>query len=372
MRVLLLGACALLSLGCGAKTGLLIPDADTLPDSGMDAGIDAPMCMPREVGLRRRGAQVVFVLDRSNSMDDTLRGDERDPGDPRPSRWDIVGRTLGEVLVDADELLEVGAKFYPGLRAVDGRTPEEACSVDPGIDIPPGRGQVPALLSVFDTTIPAGGTPTAVALGEVERYLASRPAPGVPRFIVLATDGGPNCNPDTGVPTDICLCTGRPEDCDPTSDFGPYNCIDDVRTLNTIRDLFDGLSIPVYVIGIDDPSRPDLADVLDRMAVAGGRPRDEPGGRRFYSVSRIADLRSALTTITDSIARCVFVVSPPPTVDARVELAVGGVRIARDGTRTEGWDFTAPDRSEITLFGGACERATATGGEVVATILCDG
>ena len=45
--------------------------------------------------------------------------------------------------------------------------------------------------------------------------------------------------------------------------------------------------------------------------------------------------------------------------------------LRRDGTRTEGWDFTASDRSEITLFGGACARATDTGGDVVATILCD-
>lgn len=368
MRFFLVATCALL-IGCGAKTGLLVPDADVLPDAGMDAGIDAPMCRPEIVNLTRRGAQVVFTVDRSNSMDDTIDGRERPPATD-PSRWDLVGRTLGEVLTVADPLLEIGAKFYPGVRVV--MTPEDACAVDPGIDIAPARGRIDDLLSIFRTTVPGGGTPTAVALGEVERFFSTRPAPGVPRFIVLATDGGPNCNPDTGVPPTVCLCTGSRADgdcADPT--FGPYNCIDDRRTLDIIERLSGELSVPVYVIGIDDPTRPDLGDVLDDMARRGGRPRDAlPGERLFYSVARVDDLREALTTITNSISRCIFEVDPVPTLDAIVEITVDGVRIAQDGTRSEGWDFTAPDRSEISLFGGACERVTETGGMVVATILC--
>ena len=326
----------------------------------------------------RRGAQVVFAFDRSNSMDDTIDGQERDPGDPRPSRWDILEGTLDPVLRGADPLLEFGAEFYPGVGAEGATTPEEACSIDPGIDIRPASGNARQILRVFSDTEPAGGTPTSLALGEVEAYYERTPDPFVPRFVVLATDGGPNCNPDTGVPTATCICTGRRspipdmDDCNPASVFGAYNCLDRDRTLETIDRLFLGLEIPVYVIGIDDPSRPDLADVLDEMAMRGGRPRDAaPGERFFYSVASEADLRDALMTITDSISRCVFEVSPAPTLDATVEVTIDGARIPRDGTRTEGWDFTNPDRSEITLFGGACARVTETGGEVVATILCE-
>ncbi len=372
MRILLATSFVLL-LSCGAKTGLLIPDADLPYDAGMDgghdAGIDAPMCRPQPVALSRRGAQVVFVLDRSNSMDDTIRGEDREPGDPRPSRWDILGATLGDVLRGGDPLLEIGAKIYPSVTEPIS-TPMEACAVDPGIDLAPGPGRVSRLIDLIESTIPAGGTPTAEALSAVEQFFIGRPAPGVPRFVVLATDGGPNCNPDPAVPLPECVCTGGPMDClDPT--FGPYNCIDERNTIEVISRLFGDLSVPIYVIGIDDPSRPDLADVLDRMAVAGGRPREEPGARRFYSVGRRAELEEALTTITETIARCVFELAPVPPLDATLELSVDGLIVAQDGTRSEGWDFTAPDRSEITLFGGACARITESGAAVTAELLCE-
>ncbi|MCB9597451.1 MAG: VWA domain-containing protein [Sandaracinaceae bacterium] len=373
MRILVAATFALALAGCGAKTGLLIPDADLPYDAGMDggydAGIDAPICMPQPVALQRRGAQIMFVLDRSNSMDDTLQGENREPGDPRPSRWDVLGTTLEAVLMGADPLLEMGAKIYPAVLDMV-NTPAEACMVEPGIDITPARGRIPRLVRLFQTTAPGGGTPTADALNEVETFFMNRPAPGVPRFVVLATDGGPNCHPDPSIPTSECLCTGGPGACTADPDFGPYNCIDETRTLDVIRRL-SASGIPVYVIGIDDPMRRDLADVLDRMAIAGERPRDVPGERRFYSVGDRTDLEEALTTITDTIARCVFELDPTPTLDATLEVSVDGTILAQDGTRTEGWDFTAPDRTEITLFGGACERVTTSGGRVTAEILCD-
>ncbi|MCA9608593.1 MAG: VWA domain-containing protein [Myxococcales bacterium] len=371
-RIAIVAAALVLGLGCGAKTGLLIPDAD-LPfdagmDAGFDAGIDAPICMPQPVALQRRGAQVMFVLDRSNSMNDTLQGEDRPPATD-PSRWEILGETLEAVLMGADPLIEVGAKVYPNPPDVFD-TPEEACRVTSGIDLAPARGRIRRLVDIFQTTIPSGGTPTADALIEVDDFFIGRPAPGVPRFVVLATDGGPNCHPDPTIPPGTCLCTGGPGDCD-SPDFGPYNCIDEDRTIEVISRLSGERSIPVYVIGIDDPTRPDLADVLDRMAVAGGRPREADMGRRFYSVANRDDLEVALTTITDTIARCVFEVDPAVPPGATLEVSLDGTRVARDGTRTEGWDLTAPDGSELTLFGGACERVTTSGGMVTAEILCE-
>jgi len=369
-------ASALLLLGCGAKTGLKIPDAGDAPDAGWDggydSGVDAGECLPEPVVLQRRGAQVMFTIDRSNSMDDTLDGQTITPGGP-PSRWTILDEALIGALEGRDPLLEIGAKFYPSVFGdIPPDMPMLACAVDMGIDVPPGRGRLGRIRELFETTSPAGGTPTAAALNEVARFYASRPAPGVPRFVVLATDGGPNCSPDPPVDHRMCLCTGNPGDCDDPV-FGPLNCIDDVRTIEVIRRLNEDLSIPVYVIGIDDPTRPDLADVLDQMAIAGGRPLGEDeADRRFYSVGEREELESALNTIADTIARCVFEVSPVPPPGSRVELAVDGVIIPRDGTRSEGWDFTAPDASEITIFGGACERVTASDGEVTAEILCDG
>jgi hypothetical protein len=123
------------------------------------------------------------------------------------------------------------------------------------------------------------------------------------------------------------------------------------------------------VIGIDDPTRPDLADVLDELAVAGGRPRDVAGERRFYSVRRPDDLRGALTTLTDSISRCVFTVRPAPGSSADLDLRVDGVPVARDTGHVEGWDFDGGSHGEVTLFGSACDRVTA-GGMITAEVVC--
>ncbi len=365
MRSLLFAS--LLLVGCGAKTGLLVPDSG--PDGGMDAGVnDAGMCMDQPVALTRRGAQIMFVVDRSNSMDDTIDGrDAEMVGEP--SRWQELAAALALAFAGADPLLEVGAKFYPNADETM-MGPEAACMVDEGIDLEPARDNVMRLLAFFASTDPLGGTPTAEAIREVRDFFARRPAPGVPRFVVLATDGGPNCNPDTGVPPDRCVCTGGPNDCASSPEFGPYNCLDDLRTVQVVEEMA-ALGVPVYVIGIDDPTRPDLGDVLDRMAVAGGRPRMAPGERQFYSVRERDDLRSALDTITGSIAQCVFTVEPAVAGGVTLEVRVDDRLIPRDGSRLEGWDFTTADRSEITLFGGACRRVTEAGGEVTATIDCE-
>jgi hypothetical protein len=362
-RHVLASALAALLASCGAKTGLLVPDASLQPDAGFDAGT----CRPIPVALERRGAQIFFTIDRSNSMADTLDGREPRPGEP--SRWEITGETLGVVLADADPILEIGAKFYPRVFVTEPSGPAVACSVDRGIDLVPARANAPYLLAIFRTTPPVGGTPTAAALDEVRRFIESQPNDGLPRFVILATDGGPNCNPDTGVPSSECLCTGTRDMC-LVPEFGPYNCIDELRTLEVIRALFGSDGVPVYVIGIDDPTRPDLGDVLDRMAVAGGRPRGVAGERQFYSVRRPDDLRGALTTITESISRCVFTVAPAPGANADLEVRVGGVAIPRDPTHTDGWDFNDPAHRELTMFGSACERVTAGAAAVEADVFC--
>ncbi len=281
-----------------------------------------------------------------------------------------MGQTLQVVLAGADPTLEIGAKFYP--RAFDARPrgPAEACSVDMGVDLAPARGNVAPLLTFFSGTQPEGGTPTAVALGEVRAYIEAHRDPGVLRFVILATDGGPNCNPDTGVPYDACLCTGVPTDCTTDPSFGPYNCIDEMNAESEMGRLFSGDGVPVYVIGIDDPTRPDLADVLDRMATAGGRPREVPGERRFYSVRRPDDLRGALTAITESISRCVFTLSPAPGGNGDIELSVDGRPVTRDPMHHEGWDFSTPTHTELSIFGSVCDDITRAGSTVTAQVLC--
>lgn len=371
---------ALLCLaGCGAKTGLLIdpfdadvddgdvqPEADVEEDADVESDVD--VCVAEPIELDRARAEVIFVIDRSTSMQWELIGTPGVPGDP--SRWELLRDALEGALDGVDHLLEVGGKFFPQ-EVVPEDGPDVSCLVEEGLELRPRENNAANLLRFFRTTSPEGGTPTASALIEVHAHLESETPSDIPRFVVLATDGGPNCNLDFS-PDEECVCTGPDEYCS-EGVGGTFNCLDSNRTLSVINDIATDLGVPVFVIGIDDPSRPDLADFLDEMAIAGLRPRPEPAERRFYSVQRPGELDQALEIVTESIALCVFYVEDTGiAADPRTEIILDGELIDHDPSRSEGWDWTDEERGEITLFGEVCDQVNLPGSRIEARLGCEG
>ena len=360
MRFLPLTAASLLLLavGCGAKTGLLVPEIDE--DASVDMSIDPDMpdlatvdgCMDVPFPLTPRPAEVIFTIDRSTSM--ALGLDGLPPDDPSRSRWRILGDVLGDTL-RGEPLISAGGKFFP--EVVDPGPdlgPEDVCIVTTEVEVAPGPGSTNRILRVFSDTEPFGGTPTVDATRVAADFLLERTDPDVPQFIVLATDGGPNCNPPPG-PLGACDCAGLPMSCmDPT--FGRVNCLDDERAIRVIGEIADS-GVPVFLVGFDDPTRPDLAAVLDDMAVAGGRPRPVGSSRRFYDVRDRTDLEDALGEITASVGRCLLVTDFVPSPGLEVQVRIDGMPIPEDPTN--GWQWRDPMGGEIELLGDACRLATA-------------
>ncbi len=349
MRSLFLSLALTLPLvACGSKTGLLIPDI--APDH-IDA-TDSPdiVCVPDRIPLSRRTADVMFLIDRSSSMRFDLAGDE-----VPPSRWDVLHAALGRALPPVSSTLALGAAFFPQV-VMDPNNATEACSTLSNVDITPARNNADRILSVFDQTRPGGGTPTFEGLRTVRNWFAGQPATRDPRYVVLATDGGPNCN--GSLDPFSCVCTSvDPATHSPTcADNGGFaeNCLDDRRTLTEMmRLVVDG--VPVFVIGIDDPSRPELIDVLNRMAVVGGRP-NMTGATRYYSVRNPADLDTAFQNIERTIAQCTFVTTRAPASFDSIHLLLDGTELPRDTTHTNGWDVTDRGEGEISIFGTECDR----------------
>ena len=263
------GFLATFPLACGSRTGLFA-DGPKAIEAGVpgDAGLDGKVpCKPGAVGLDLATAQLMFVLDRSGSMAFSIAGQENPPPGVS-SRWDILRNSLEETIVPFDGQLAMGAKFFPEVIPDDAPNDAvQACRTDPGVPIAPALGNSRAILDVFDTTSPLGGTPTAEALRIAAEDLQSRRT--VARTIVLATDGAPNCNGALDVNVD-CTCTTPGIDCTRNPDRGRYSCLDDTNTVNVVADIFQNKKIPVYVIGIGSIDRPDFLAVLDQMAVAGG------------------------------------------------------------------------------------------------------
>jgi hypothetical protein len=348
------------ALACGAKTGLPIPDV-------VHRDVTDVVCTPGRVALTRPSAEVMFVIDRSSSMDWGLEGSRL----TRPRRWDILQNVLEMALPPFENTVDMGAAFFP--RAV-GPTPNIAdlCVAGTSIDVEPGPGNASRIISFFATTQPGGGTPTFDALLVTGRFLLGRAARGRAQYIVLATDGGPNCNGALDRLT--CACTsvddmGNPTcGADRTGADGRFNCLDDRRTIDAIAESASR-GVPTFVIGIDDVTRVDLTQVLNRMAIAGGRPNTRTGGERYYSARRRQDLLDAFDTIQRTIARCAFVLSTPLVDPDALVLESAGMEIPRDETRREGWDWTNRDAGEITLFGRYCD-AMPSAPSVTATISC--
>jgi hypothetical protein len=184
-------------------------------------------------------------------------------------------------------------------------------------------------------------------------YLQSVPDMN-PKFIVLVTDGLPNCPASGGSSGD--------------DTAGAVAAIAASAAAN----------IPVFVVGVATAGvmsgMIDADMVLTMMANAGGRPR--MGTPAYYSVSNAADLSAALTALVTEAASCTFQVGPPPTNDgttstSHIDVFGDGTKIPRDTTHTEGWDYTDASMNSIQIYGQTCAAVmNATIQSVTVTFRC--
>ena len=333
------------AFGCGAKTGLELGPMDASVDGGVDAGSDAGtdggvdagsdagiVCLPGTIRLVQSTVEVVFVLDRSGSMNAAFDGSAPRPGE---SRWQILEASLSAALEAFDDRIGLGAKFFPTQTR---RATEGPCDVFPGLDVAVGPGRAPGIIRQFSLFDPNGGTPVGPAAREALDALVSRADEDRAQFIVVATDGAPTCT------------------------------LDAVRQISEVIDeAHTTHGIDVYVLGIASTA-PEVA-LLDDLAVRGGRARPATEARRFYDAQDPAQLSALLSGITRDLAQCVYRVPIPPTEDDVVEVTVAREPVSRDETREDGWDWTSDRRTQLSLFGPACDRAIASG-VVQATITC--
>ena len=369
---LIAGGVTIAMVSCGSRTGLFGPEpgffsGDAAADGGPDAAPDGAVpCLPGRFTFELALTQLMFVVDRSGSMAFTLEG-LRDA--PRHLwRWSILQNALRRTITDFDGQIAMGAKFFPEiLSQSDLASSERSCRTDTGVGIAPARGNAQSILDVFDLSDPLGGTPTAEAIRSAATFLTQTRS--IARTIVVATDGAPNCNGDLDALT--CVCTNT-VDCDSNPSRGRYSCLDDGRTIATIRDTADNQKIPVYVIGIGGLERPEFLEVLDRMAIAGGRPRQ--GATRHYNVQSENELTAALETIRDSVAKCTYLTPSAPNDPDKITVEIDGVFVPRDQTKTHGWDWVDQSFGALAFFGDSCALAQGAGGPpavVTGVVTCD-
>jgi hypothetical protein len=312
--------------------GFNLPDASPMASSGGNGG--GKSCFEESFVPERVPPEIIVVMDRSNTMAMPVM----------PS-----GNTrLGEVSLAIDDVVkQTEAKVFWGLKYFGG-----GCEVPDAPEVPVAGMNYATMSSTLKTTMAITatyGTPMAIAVRKAVEHLRSRTTPN-PKYIVLGTDGLPNC----GISP---------------ADNLPHRSITDtagaVKAIGEAR----AAGFHTFVVGIAVTDKEGMsAPGLNMMADAGGEAR--MANPHFYPVNNRAELVQVLGDITVAVSTCIYPLSKPPPDPKLVQVTVEGKKAANDPTN--GWSL-GPDMMSVVLNGAACEQVKAVRGrdpEVKVTFGC--
>jgi hypothetical protein len=261
---------------------------------------------------------VMMLVDTSGSMDDPTQC--KTP--PCPSRWAALQTAMDGFLSQNGALARLGLATYPGRKEINGQlcgateaselhVALPADAIEDDVALSEQASKVNAVIQAISSgkggianNQTGGGTPTNASL----RFLGELPALQDAQradFILLLTDGLPNCNPNNpnAYPSPECRCTSS--NCQ--GSVSSIGCLDKDGSVGAIREL-QQKGIKTIVIGFGaETATGDGPKTLDAMAEAGGFARECPpasdGGisdcTKFYKAGDEAELAAALKQIID-------------------------------------------------------------------------
>jgi hypothetical protein len=336
-------------------------------DAGVAPSPDAEgLCGQYFLGATGDAPNLYFVIDRSGSMGAVVEGREK---------YGAVAAAAVGLVRSLGSKAKVGAAVFPGPRVSEGHqclVGEEVFPSTLGDAVRGGRcdpdGPVTrafsGAISLPGNSPPIGATPTAATLAALLPGLSALPGRTV---VVLATDGGPNCNAKATCDETKCI-PNIEHQCDPGTNccdgsvFGPESCLDEEATRTAVEDLHAG-GIMTYVVGV--PGSSPYAALLDQLAVAGGTAR--LGTTAYYDVAHISELDSVLDSIGATvILSCHLRLDEPPPDHGLVNVYLDS-RIVSYGS-PDGWRWTGDvdggaeggaSYVDLDLIGAACDDLQA-------------
>lgn len=311
-----------------------------------------------------------FVVDASGSMS----GEMSVPNSNNviPTRYDAAREAIREVLLKVGHRVSYGAALFPAADPT-GSGPscpagEEIFPTQPGDDVSYRiSGQVGPVLNSLLTRLrmraPSGLTPTAATIRDLESKLVSLPGK---TYVVLLTDGAPNCNATTPCSADACTINieggcdpARPalNCCDPSLGQGYLYCTDADPTVAAVASLAKK-KIPTYVIGM--PGTLAYQNLLDDVAIAGGTAR--PSKPYYYPVSGTDDLTQALEDIGLKISvSCEVTLANSPPDPNLVNVYFDKRVVSRNPSN--GWTWGSFDAGPLGAEASSDAEAGADGGK---------
>lgn len=333
------------------------PDLSIEAGVGLDIGLpDGRIsgCNPKSFSLKQEPpSEVYLVVDRSGSMLEKGTGS-------KVTKWAEMQSAVGEVLKQFQGTVRLGLLMYP----VD-----DKCKTS-GPQVLIGLSKINAILYELGKATPSGGTPTGSALTNAAQSLKDLGTSGTSKYLVLVTDGGPNCNYFL---SSTCACTYASKNYCCTSYPGActsgHTCLDETRTLKVISDLHTKGKVSTFVIGLDGTA--EYKTLLSQMAKAGGVPLTG-GSVSYYPATDLATLKTAFQTIVGSVISCEIKLDEKPKKPEYVRIFLDGKKVLRDTTKSNGWDYTDSTYLKIKLYGQACKSLQqGMNHKLTATFACE-
>jgi hypothetical protein len=286
-------------------------DGDTDVDSDSDGDTDYCADVPWEVGYEP--VNMLVLLDRSHTMYSSTIGDA--------THAEVVALALNDIIEASTEsgLINFGLAAFPSMSCPAGGgvghmnqcVPANDEEPDSGYDaptVPIGPDNYTEISSVLGVVGQCGGTPLCGSMEWALSYLTSGLPDDIaelPTYVLVATDGAPNCNPEG----DIGSCESSIEG---GTVYSPEQCLDDVCSYNAALELAMA-GIGVFVVGVGE----DVAafeDVMQGIAYYGGGgllPPDEipETPDLWYPATDASSLQTALAEITGQTVSCLFTVA---------------------------------------------------------------
>jgi hypothetical protein len=345
MKSLLLVATTLLltgslALACGSRTSLDVPRQTA-----------AVSCNPADIPVQAEVPNLYFVLDRSSSMKEQ-------------GKWTTMRVVISDLMSTMGQHARFGATEFPA-------PGKHSCSAGVEVMAPRMGDGLPATVptstagAFLDATSaePHGSTPTAATFLALTPMLAK--LGGGPTFAILATDGGPNCEPHALCTVDQCISnidqtppacmpSTLPNCCAPHTLPGPSDCLDTTNTVAAVAALAE-VGVPTFVIGM--PGSAPYVSVLDDLAEAGRTARGT--SPQYYPVDT-ADTEALEAVLLDiatrTTVRCLVDLARQPADASKLRVSVDGAPVPQDPM--DGWTL---EGSAIRLHGSSCDPIV-TGG----------
>ncbi|MGZ6094917.1 MAG: hypothetical protein ACXWUG_22950 [Polyangiales bacterium] len=356
---------ALLTFACGKADRPPPPhsgfDFDASGDGGestLDVSLDASIncsaagvCACEEIG--QKPTNLYLVVDRSGSMAEMATTTQ--------TKWQTIVLALFDnptgVIRGLGGRISLGLTLFPGASATDGCLPgDELLPPTPGSKLVSDN-----VTSSLIATMPNGATPTAATLRALAPRLKALPPPV---YVLLATDGAPNCGT---VPCTADRCSYNIEKvagCDPSTNCcdpvvqpkgqGWAACVDSTATTAAVADLA-AAGIKVFVLGI--PGVGPYSSDLDALAVAGNTAREDamPGEPLYYAAAN--STQEAFATALKAVAAkvvdtCLITLESAPADPGITNVAIDGALVAQDPV--DGWTWTSDGKIE--LHGKTCDQ----------------